>query len=104
MEARTNLSLASLFFCAISDFQILMQFHVCHWHGRVDSCYMMAKQMHLCLLAVLPLVTHMGFFFKGEYKDFKDKGFLSAFWESFFFLVLRTVRIINFVVGDIPAL
>lgn len=84
MEAWTNLSLASLVFCAISNFQILMQFHVCHWHGSVDSCYMMAKQMHPCLLAVLPLVTHMVFFFLWEgIKTSRTKDFFQHFGRLF---------------------
>lgn len=83
MEVWTNLFLASLFFCAISDFQILMQFHVCHWHGSVDSCYKMAKQMHPCLLAVLPLVTHMGFFLRESIKALRTKDFFQHFGKVF---------------------
>lgn len=57
--AWTNLFLASPFFLwhiAFPDSHAVSR--VCHWHGRVDSCYMMARQMYPCLLAVLLLVTH----------------------------------------------
>lgn len=76
--AWANLFLASLFFlCHITFPNSHTVSRVCHWHGRVDSCYMIARQMYPCLLAVLLLVTHI-VFLKESKRTLRTKNF---FWH-----------------------
>lgn len=97
--AWTNLFLASLFFFLyhITFPNSHAVSHVCHWHGRVDSCYMMARQMKPCLLAVLLLVTHI-VFLKETKRTLRTKNFSTL--EDCFFLIARIIRIKHFAVGD----
>lgn len=85
MEVWTNLFLASLFFVPYQISKFSCSFtSVIGMEVLTAATWWQSK----CILVFLQS-SHLWLtwgFFKGEYKDFKDKGFLSAFWEAFSFL------------------